>query len=131
MAAAHNNTAPLACCAMSFLPGWKPIIPILHKPADSHHLSKVIGGRSEQPRQGAHGGGDPPLWHRTGNPPRSPPPPPRPRGGRHRSPVTHPKPTAQFCTAMTRFCGPFAPPSVNVSGTESLAATLGTTTLNW
>jgi hypothetical protein len=36
----------------------------------------------------------------------------------------------QFPTATIRFCGPLTPPSEYVNGTESLAATLGTITLN-
>ena len=38
--------------------------------------------------------------------------------------------TSQFPIAITRFCVPLTPPRVNVTGTESLAAIFGTTTLN-
>jgi hypothetical protein len=37
----------------------------------------------------------------------------------------------QFPTAIYKVCVPAVPLSVNVTGTVSLAATFGTTTLNW
>jgi hypothetical protein len=43
---------------------------------------------------------------------------------------TLPESEGQFPMEITMFCGPLVPPNEKVNGTVSLAATLGTTTLN-